>query len=168
VDLEQDPPEPEADEPPEDEEQIGCVEKDERNQDCATCPTADKCTLNKPILDQLSSEPAGVLPPNQILVIASAVPSLESRVGKQLTHQDYRDSVDVIKLGILAHVSLNQTKSLEMCAASYLFLRANAMPSRMAPADMIQVLSEVMQAYRELLEGGIVSREVTPPGTLLN
>jgi hypothetical protein len=158
-------PEPEPEEDP-----SVCVQADDSAIDCAVCDKADNCALKDaaPTIG-VTNEPAGPeASGTHIAVDGNTITSLEARAGQPLTEKIYRAQVDEFKTAILRHCDMNPTKDLAMCAAAFMYLRLSTLPPKFLASETIEILAELVTAFRELDKEGLVSREVTPPGARIN
>ena len=155
----------EPEEPEKPEEPVVEVELEDEPESCH-CENCEQAKDDR--VPTFISEPVGLEPFIEYRELGSILP-LGVRHDQRVTPDILRARIDDIKKMIGYYIALNPTKPLEKCVAVMLYVHALRMPPALTATEVIEFMSEVLEAYRQLLGNGALHVEgKVMPGTRIH
>jgi hypothetical protein len=147
-----------------------CVAAGDVPPNCAGCDYFMTCESDRKVHPGiLTQEP--VAPVALIAVDVSSIFSVEEikfRTGQQQTEDLRQQSLEKFRTAIIRHLEINQTKGLDVCTATVIYLQLMAMPIGTIATYIIQTVADILCVYDELKGDRPVVTLKTPERVRIN
>jgi hypothetical protein len=147
-----------------------CVAAGDVPPNCAGCDYFMTCESDRKVHPGvLTQEP--VAPMSTIAVDVNTIFTTEeitARAGEPQTEDLSRQSLEKFHAAIIRHLEINQTKGMDVCTATVIYLQLMAMPRGTLATYIIQMVADIINVYDELKIGQPTTAATTPEGVKPN